>query len=194
MPISASLLTAHAKMRAIEQLTRAALPIPRNLIDALSSDSVSVLETAATAYETEYNKIKNELGYLSALTALQFALYLDSHLELNAAPISARNVEQINAKIDDTNHHFQVRAYWEIAKISALALVLVIGLVVIASTLPALLAPAGYLGAALDGPFFALGAIVSGLSGHGLFSAAKKITPTVEEMVSYHPTMGAELG
>jgi hypothetical protein len=184
-----TLVTAHAKMRAAESLYRLHIPYPDNLKLGSVDDANHNPMYLEREYSDVYAAVRQDLGYLSALNADQMAFYLDNHLELikHKNGYSVSDEQTIASSIDRANYHFQLRAYLQIAKICVLALLFVVGLAVIATTLPSVLAPAGYLGAALDGPFLALGVAVTGLSGFGLFSASRNFSPSAEEMIAYEP-------
>ncbi len=188
-----STLSAYCKMNAAQALIKINQPLPEALLENLSpsSNDHAYLEQLENNYKQQYKNIQKNLGYLSILTHQQFSLYLDVHLEKGKTLISDAFKENIARNIDATNYHFQIRAYWQIAKVSALALFLILGLTILAVTLPSVIYPttSAYINIDLNPAFCLLGTVITGLSGFGLFHAAKKISPTAEEMITYQPTL-----
>lgn len=139
-------------------------------------------------YIENYNTVKHSLGYFSALNHEQFGHYLDNRRLLDS-PSDISYQEQIARQIDEANYHFQIQAYVQIAKVCALALVLVMALTLFCLFLPTAMIPvASVLDFLLVWPAILLcsaSTVISGFSGYGLFSAARKINPSAEDMISY---------
>lgn len=180
------LVKTHAKMRAAESCYKLQIPFPEKLKDAQEEDDAAILQSLQQGYDQAYQGIHKELGYLSVLTADQMAFYLDSHLKSMKTKVmhSTLSDEQMIANsVDKANYHFQLRAYAAIAIICPLTVCLLFSIAVFAGMLstPILF---------LDLVIFesAVATSLMGFSAWGIFSAAKQIKPTAEEMISYEPT------
>jgi hypothetical protein len=175
------LLVAHAKMREIQH------PLTLGVRPA-RSDLRNVINT----YKDEYELVRKQLGYLSVLDYNQFAVYLDDcalygvHSDddrLSGHTVdSLAHAEHVVSHLHSTNYYFQMQAYAQIAKVCGFALLIICSVALYAALLPA--ATGGYLAASLGSGACAL---TAGLSIHGLFGAARKITPSAEDMISHVP-------
>ncbi len=103
--------------------------------------------------------------------------------------------KQIACQIDEANYHFQIQAYVQIAKVCVFALVLIMAVALLCACLPTAILPIVHIADELFiWPAIALcstATVISGFSGYGLFSAARKINPSAEDMMSYQSATGA---
>jgi len=143
-----------------------------------------------TTYSEQYALVREKLGYLSSLSPSDFAYYLDLHSS-NYKVTSPEHAEHVVSQMDSANHHFQLQAYAQIAKVCCFALLFTCSFALFAAILPAAIVPAaGYFAVNLATGVCALSGTIAGLSGYGLFGAASKITPSAADMISYQPSLG----
>ena len=146
------------------------------------------------AYQREYTKIQQQLGYLSALNADQFFTYLNHHLA------SINNIEDddikvcLKEKIDSTNYYFQLRASRQIIKAAVYAVLTALSIIISALAVLIIIAvasgiysvsPLTAIPYSLMIPEIILGVFTIGFSGFSCFNAFKKRTPTAIEMILY---------
>lgn len=177
------LLEAHGRMRATELYNT-------NNSDINEEFSEAQLFDLGTKYSEQYALVREKLGYLSSLSPSYFAYYLDLHSS-NYKVVSSEHAEHVFNQMDSANHHFQLQAYAQIAKVCCFALLFTCSFALFAAMLPAAIVPAaGYFSFNLATGACALSGTIAGLSGYGLFGAASKITPSAEDMISYQPFLG----
>jgi len=179
-------VAAHTKMVAAEKLLNSNIAFPKEFKEGSNTDAQDYVFLVEN-YVDEFNAIKGQLGYLSTLNSQQFSLYLHAHLPAQVLGSGSIANQHMVSQVNAANYHFLFQAFIQVAKVCALALVLLVGLVALAIALPQLVTYT-FAGDPLV-PMSLFSAAMSGLAGHGLYSAACKFSPTAEEIITYQPNV-----